>query len=60
MCIRDSTYSGSRFGPRRWPVELQVLRCELANELGCEFDGVLANGYRDGRDCMGWHRDNED
>jgi len=23
------------------------------------YNGVLVNGYRDGRDSMGWHRDNE-
>ena len=53
------TYSGTRFEPHPWPAELQVLRCQLANELGCEFNSVLANRYRDGRDCMGWHSDNE-
>ena len=53
------TYSGTRFEPHPWPAELQALRCQLANELGCEFNSVLANRYRDGRDCMGWHSDNE-
>ena len=24
-----------------------------------EFNAVLVNGYRDGQDAMGWHRDNE-
>ena len=53
------TYSGTRFEPHPWSAELQALRCQLANELGCEFNSVLANRYRDGRDCMGWHSDNE-
>ena len=53
------TYSGTRFEPHPWPAELQALRRQLANELGCEFNSVLANRYRDGRDCMGWHSDNE-
>lgn len=26
---------------------------------GCEFDSVLANRYREGREYMGWHSDNE-
>ena len=53
------TYSGTRFEPHPWPVALQELRRGLADELGCEFNSVLANRYRDGRDCMGWHSDNE-
>ena len=53
------TYSGTRFEPHPWSAELQALRCQLANELGCEFNSVRANRYRDGRDCMGWHSDNE-
>ena len=53
------TYSGARFEPHPWPVALRELRRRLADELGCEFNSVLANRYRDGRDCMGWHSDNE-
>ena len=53
------TYSGTRFEPHAWSPGLQDLRRQLATELGCEFNSVLANRYRDGRDCMGWHSDNE-
>ena len=53
------TYSGARFEPHPWPATLRELRRRLADELGCEFNSVLANRYRDGRDCMGWHSDNE-
>ena len=53
------TYSGTRFEPHPWPAALRELRRRLAAELGCEFNSVLANRYRDGRDCMGWHSDNE-
>lgn len=52
-------YSGSRFEPRPWPVALAPLRARLASELGVAFDSVLANLYRDGRDAMGWHSDDE-
>jgi alkylated DNA repair dioxygenase AlkB len=31
----------------------------VACELGLTFDSVLANRYRDGRDSMGWHSDDE-
>ncbi|MET0893602.1 MAG: alpha-ketoglutarate-dependent dioxygenase AlkB [Pseudoxanthomonas sp.] len=53
------TYSGVRFQPHPWPAALADIRQRLAEELGCEFNSVLANLYRDGRDCMGWHADNE-
>ena len=53
------TYSGTRFEPRPWPSPVLEAVRRLADELGCEFNSVLANRYRDGRDCMGWHSDNE-
>ena len=53
------TYSGVRFQPHPWPAALADVRWRLARELDCEFNSVLANLYRDGRDCMGWHADNE-
>lgn len=53
------TYSGTRFQPHPWPAALLPVRQRLANELDGAFNSVLANRYRDGRDCMGWHSDNE-
>jgi alkylated DNA repair dioxygenase AlkB len=53
------TYSGTRFEPRPWPRALADVRRRLARELDCEFNSVLANLYRNGRDYMGWHSDNE-
>lgn len=52
-------YSGTRFEPHPWPPALQPVRERLARELGVAFDSVLANRYRNGRDAMGWHRDDE-
>ena len=52
-------YSGSYFEPHPWPPELARLRERLDTELGIGFNSVLANLYRDGRDCMGWHSDDE-
>ena len=46
-------YSGVRFEPRPWPAPLRPLRARLAQELGVDFNSVLANLYRDGRDAMG-------
>lgn len=53
------TYSGSTFAPHAWPVALRPVRAKLADALGTEFNSVLANLYRDGRDAMGWHSDDE-
>jgi alkylated DNA repair dioxygenase AlkB len=53
------TYSRTRFEPRPWPPALGPIRRKLAKALGVEFDSVLANLYRDGRDSMGWHSDDE-
>lgn len=52
-------YSGTRFEPRPWPAPLVALRGRLATETGVAFNSVLANRYRDGRDAMGWHSDDE-
>nr|WP_220486510.1 alpha-ketoglutarate-dependent dioxygenase AlkB [Luteimonas sp. MC1782] len=53
------TYSGTRFEPHPWPPLLADLRVRVAETCGEEFNSVLANLYRDGRDSMGWHRDDE-
>ena len=52
-------YSGTRHVPHPWPAVLQPVRDRLARELGVPFNSVLVNRYRDGRDSMGWHRDDE-
>ena len=52
-------YSGARFEPRPWHPALLQLRRELQSLLGVDFNSVLANRYRDGRDAMGWHSDDE-
>ncbi len=52
-------YSRSRFEPRPWPPVLTAVRDRLSEQLGVAFNSVLANLYRDGRDSMGWHSDDE-
>lgn len=52
-------YSGQSFEPHPWPDALLPLRGRLRQELGIDFNSVLANLYRDGRDAMGWHSDDE-
>ncbi len=53
------TYSRTRFEPRPWPLAMVPVRRRLVQTLGLDFDSVLANLYRDGRDSMGWHSDDE-
>jgi alkylated DNA repair dioxygenase AlkB len=53
------TYSGAHFDPNPWPIALRAIRARLAGELCIDFNSVLANLYRDGRDSMGWHSDDE-
>ncbi|MCI4567645.1 alpha-ketoglutarate-dependent dioxygenase AlkB [Lysobacter sp. CFH 32150] len=52
-------YSGTHFEPRPWPDSLLPVRARLRDELCIDFNSVLANLYRDGRDAMGLHSDNE-
>lgn len=52
-------YSGLRLSPTPWHPLLDSLRGELEAVLGARFNSVLANAYRDGRDSMGWHADDE-
>lgn len=52
-------YSGTRFEPRPWLPVLAQLRLQLEQACDARFNSVLANLYRDGRDGMGWHSDDE-
>ncbi|MGV8960561.1 MAG: alpha-ketoglutarate-dependent dioxygenase AlkB family protein [Stenotrophomonas sp.] len=52
-------YSGVTFTPLPWLPVLAPLRERLEAETGHSFNSVLLNRYRDGRDCMGWHSDDE-
>jgi alkylated DNA repair dioxygenase AlkB len=53
------TYSRTLFEPHPWPRALTGLRRRLRETIGVDFNSVLANRYRDGRDRMGWHSDDE-
>lgn len=52
-------YSGVRHAPRPWLPALDEVRGRLRREAGFDFNSVLLNRYRDGRDAMGWHSDDE-
>src|SRR5262245_25979931 len=52
-------YSGVVHPPRPLPRRLETIRCSVTTVTGREFNSVLANLYRDGRDSVGWHRDSD-
>lgn len=53
------TYSRTRFEPRPWTDGLAQLRERMRRVCAAPFNAVLCNLYRDGRDAMGWHSDDE-
>ena len=53
------SYSGIALDPLPWLPRLSELRSRLERDSGRRFNAVLANAYRDGRDSMGWHSDDE-
>lgn len=52
-------YSGTRFEPLPWTETLTHIRERLTATLGVAFNSMLANCYRDGRDSVAWHSDDE-
>lgn len=53
------TYSGTAHDPLPWTPTLEAIRSRVAELTGRDFNSVLLNRYRDGRDGMGWHADDE-
>ena len=44
-------------GLRRLPAQLQEVRAAVSERYQVDFDSVLVNLYRDGRDGVAWHGD---
>ncbi len=53
------TYSGIRHQPAAWTPDLLALKNICEGVVHTRFNSVLLNLYRDGRDGMGWHADDE-
>ena len=53
------TYSGTEHHPLPWTPALDRVRARATRLAGTDFNAVLLNLYRDGRDGMGWHADDE-
>lgn len=54
------SYSGQAHAARdRMPPVIADLLAQVRYVLDVPFNSVLVNVYRDGRDCVGWHSDDE-
>lgn len=53
------TYSGISLEPEAWTLRLLDIRAIVQRETGARFNSVLLNYYRDHRDSMGLHSDDE-
>ncbi len=53
------SYSGITMQPLPWTNSLQYIKTAVEKKTGTVFNSALLNCYRDGKDSMGWHRDNE-
>jgi len=53
------TYSGMTLRPLPWNATLLRIRADIEAATGHRFNSVLLNLYRDERDSIGWHSDDE-
>ena len=53
------TYSGLTIDPLPWTPLLLTIKAAVESVTGIAFNSVLLNYYRDGRDSMGMHSDDE-
>lgn len=52
-------YSGLALTPLPWTAQILQIRDRAEVIAGWSFNAVLANYYRNGRDSVGWHSDDE-
>ena len=57
--VEGYSYSGIRLEPNMMPPELCKLQEKLSEKCAYSFNSVLLNLYRNERDSMGWHSDDE-
>ena len=53
------TYSGIMMQPLPWSKSLLQIKQKIELLTNIKFNGVLLNLYRDGKDYIGWHSDDE-
>lgn len=52
-------YSGIRLSPEPWSEVVMSIRRRLFDLTSLNFNSVLLNYYRDGKDSVAWHADDE-
>lgn len=52
-------YSGVAHESLPWPMYLAEVKKRVEKEVGKPFNSLLLNYYRDGKDSIGWHADDE-
>lgn len=52
-------YSGISLEPMPWTDELKAVKVTIESFSGAQFNSVLLNYYRDNKDSMGFHSDDE-
>ena len=55
----DYTYSGLHMAPLPWSDALAAIKSDVEARCGARFNSVLINLYRNERDSVGWHSDDE-
>lgn len=53
------TYSGLKMQAKAWTEELQEVKVKISSIFPAQYNSVLLNLYRSGKDSMGWHSDDE-
>ena len=56
---KSYSYSGITLTPQPWTPELLQIRLRVEAVSGCVFNSVLLNMYRNERDSVSWHSDDE-
>ncbi len=56
---KSYAYSGIHMNPKPWTEELLTIKQAIEPVAGVEFNSVLINYYRDGKDRVAWHSDDE-
>ena len=56
---KSYAYSGIHMDPKPWTEELIIIKHKIEPLAGVAFNSVLINYYRDGKDRVAWHSDDE-
>jgi alkylated DNA repair dioxygenase AlkB len=56
---KSYTYSGIEQHPEPWTPTLTLIKSKIESVVNVKFNSVLLNLYRDGKDSVSWHSDDE-